>query len=123
MLRPSLLLLLVALLAGCNSLGYDTNRRSNRGYSQRTTSAQRVAERAYPSWARVNDRGRTAYLMCHKNKKTQTVRTSAVRGHLNHGDDFGTCRSDRRDRYDRRDRRDSRDYRGTYNRRHDDDDD
>lgn len=138
MLRPStLLLLLVTALVGCNSLGYDDYQRSRRADS-RGYNTGRTATRSYPDWARVNRGGRTAYVVCHKGKSTKTVRTNGVRGHLNHGDRFGSCRSDRRARNDRRgnrgygdqrrarDRRD-RDRRGRdrrdRDRRHDDDDD
>ena len=130
-MKPTtLLLLLVTMLVGCNSLGYDDYRRSrradSRGYNNRT-----AAERAYPNGARVNDRGRTAYVLCHKNRSSKTVRTPAVRGHLNHGDTFGSCRSDRRARqdrrgrrgYDRNDRRRDRREDRRRDRRHDDDDD
>lgn len=136
MFRPTtLLLLLVTGLVGCNSLGYayDEYRRGtradNRGYSQRGYES-----RSYPSWARTYDKkGRRAYVMCHKGKKTKAVRTNSVRGHLRHGDRFGSCYSDRRYRdrgyggyssrgYDRHRRYDDDDDDG-YRRRYDDDDD
>lgn len=117
------------ILAGCSTYGYDTPRRGSRGYEQHR-SADR-SSRAYPASARVNDRGRTAYLMCHKGDKTRAYRTNAVRGHLNHGDTFGSCN----DRRTRRTRQDDRRYRQgrrdeqrgrrheDRRRRHDDDDD
>lgn len=119
------------ILAGCNTYGYDLPRDWRRAYEQHRHADR--GSRAYPDWARVNDRGRTAYLMCHKGNKTRAYRTSAVRGHLSHGDRFGSC-NERRDRRARRgERRGRRGYRqgrryerrGRYEdrRRHDDDDD
>lgn len=128
-MRPTpLLLLLVTLLAGCSSLGYDDYRRGHRGDAR--AYENRRATRSYPAWARVTDRGRTAYVMCHKDRRTRTVRTNSVRGHLRHGDRFGSCRSDRRARqdrrgrrYDRNDRRRDRREERRRDRHHDDDDD
>ena len=112
------------ILAGCNTYGYDFPRDWRRGYEQQRRADRSV--RGYPDWARVNDRGRTAYLMCHKGKKTRAYRPNAVRGHLRHGDRFGSC-NDRRYRRDRRrgyrqGRRADRRYEDR-RRRHDDDDD
>ena len=82
----ALLTLSLGLLAGCSSTNYDRSGRS------------------YPASARVGGSGSQArYVVCHKGKDTKTLPQSAVRGHLNHGDRFGACRSDRRD--DRRDDR------------------
>ena len=47
--------------------------------------------RDYPRSARVVERNRVKYRMCH-NGRTRTFNESAVRGHLNHGDRFGACR-------------------------------
>ena len=130
------LLLGFLVLAGCNTYGYDfprdwrnnDRRQNDRRYNDR-------GNRAYPDWARVNDRGRTAYLMCHKGNKTRAYRTNAVRGHLGHGDSFGRCGDRRNRRYRQNDRRGRRGYRQgrrhdnrgrryeDRRRRHDDDDD
>ena len=118
------LLLGLLLFAGCNTYGYDGARRGDRGYK----NDRRASERSFPRSARVNDRGREAYRLCHKGNKTKIVRTNAVRGHLRHGDTFGSCRRDRRidaRRGNRRARHDDRRGRrhDRRDRRHDDDDD
>ena len=100
-MRALLLVCLSAGLAvGCSSSRYDRYGRS------------------YPASARVDSRGgdgQDRYVVCHKGKNTLTLPQSAVRAHLRHGDDFGSCRrNDRRnDRHGRRD--DDRGRRGNGN--------
>ncbi len=60
--------------------------RDDRRYRDRYRNA-----RDYPRSARVVERNRVRYRMCH-NGRTRTFNESAVRGHLNHGDRFGACR-------------------------------
>lgn len=92
-----LIVLSAGLAVGCTSSRYDRYGRS------------------YPASARAGSQGgQERYVVCHKNRNTLTLPESAVRAHLRHGDDFGSCRrGDRRyDREDRRDRRDDRRNRG-----------
>ena len=79
MRHVALLFVLAALAIGCSSTDrYRTNR-------------------SYPASARVeNGGGQDRYVVCHKGKNTRTLPEAAVRAHLNHGDLFGACRSDRR---------------------------
>ena len=60
--------------------------RDDRRYRDRYRNA-----RDYPRSARVVERNRVKYRMCH-NGRTRTFNESAVRGHLGHGDRFGSCR-------------------------------
>ena len=96
-----LLVLSAGLMVGCTNSRYDRYDRTGR---------------AYPASARVDSRGGQArYVVCHKGKQTKTLPESAVRGHLNHGDRFGSCRrrgDDRRAGRRADDRRDDRRARG-----------
>jgi len=103
-MRAFLLLFLSAGLAvGCTSSRYDRYGRS------------------YPASARAGGQGgQERYVVCHKNRNTLTLPAPAVRAHLNHGDDFGSC--NRRGRNDRRvDRRGNRRDDRAERRDHDDD--
>ena len=100
----SLFALGAVLLSGCSSSLFDRDGRSDRN------------RRSYPASARVDNRGGEAlYRMCHDGNDNRTVRNRDVQRHLDHGDRFGYCRSDRRDtrQADRRDRDDDR-YRDRY---------
>ena len=78
-----LVALSAGLAVGCSSSRYDRYGRS------------------YPGSARADSRGgQERYVICHKDKNTLTLPSSAVDAHLRHGDDFGSC--DRRGRDDRR---------------------
>lgn len=102
-MRPvALLFLFATLTVGCSSTRYDRSDRSRR---------------SYPASARVESRGgQDRYVICHKGKNTRTLPESAVRAHLNHGDEFGSCSRNDRDNRNRGDRnRDRRGRRGRGN--------
>ena len=69
----------------------DDDRYERRDRDDRRDQDRYRSVRDYPRSARVVERGRVTYEMCHKGR-TRTFNESAVRGHLNHGDRFGACR-------------------------------
>lgn len=82
----------------CNDRRADRrdDRRDDRRADRRDRDDDRYRDRYrsvrdYPRSAQVRERGRVKYEMCH-NGRTRAFNESAVRGHLNHGDRFGSCR-------------------------------
>ena len=76
-MRTILMLLMVVSVSGCLVVGPE----------RRYGHDERYGKDVYDV-----DPGQERVLVCHKGKKTMELPTSALGGHLNHGDYRGPCR-------------------------------